>query len=603
MTVANEYTVLRLLGIGEDDVYAIPPYQREYKWGKQERDEFFDDIQDNDAGYFLGSIICVSRKEEALKQHWELVDGQQRMISLSLILAAIYSKLDEFSKENLLTKAQENKLCNLKQQLVLESNEDKIRVVPSIQNHNKEDYEAVLSKVLSNNDNKTKAAGNRRIFQSYHHFQDKISKFLDQSDNKVEATFEFLEKVSKARVVMIDGESRQGAYILFRSLNDRGKPLTATELIKSILFASLEKSIGNVDSHFVSDWDQLLDLLSDDDMVQERFFRQYYNAFQKNMIKGYPVANRSNLIKIYEKIIGDDPKGFFDKIIAAARNYSFILGRYDKEESAKLKKLLLDLEHIEGTPSYLLLLYLLEGRNQLGLKDKDSDLCEIVQYLTLFFVRRNLTDRPATRDLDRLFMHIVDQIDRSTSDDAMAIIKRELLSRSSDDDTFKRYLAGPVYSQNSRAVRFILCAIEAESWPEKEPIYDLWEKANGKYVRTIEHIFPQGDKIPPSWKKMIANGDEATAIDLKAKYADCLGNLTLTGYNPELGNMSFEEKRDRKDEEGRFIGYRNQLNLNKSIKDLNKWTVEDIQNRTRQLVDKTLELFALEDKNKPIEAQ
>jgi uncharacterized protein with ParB-like and HNH nuclease domain len=52
-----------------------------------------------DAGYFLGSIICVSRKEEAFKQHWELVDGQQRMISLSLILAAIYSKLDEFSKE------------------------------------------------------------------------------------------------------------------------------------------------------------------------------------------------------------------------------------------------------------------------------------------------------------------------------------------------------------------------------------------------------------------------------------------------------------------------------------------------------------------------
>jgi uncharacterized protein with ParB-like and HNH nuclease domain len=47
LTVANEYTVSRLLGIGEDDVYAIPPYQREYKWGKQKENEFFDDIQDN----------------------------------------------------------------------------------------------------------------------------------------------------------------------------------------------------------------------------------------------------------------------------------------------------------------------------------------------------------------------------------------------------------------------------------------------------------------------------------------------------------------------------------------------------------------------------
>lgn len=346
---ADDYSILELLAIGGDEVYSIPTYQREYKWTKQERNVFFDDILENDTGYFLGSVIGISVKEGPLKQHWELVDGQQRMISLSLILAAIYSKLDEFYKEHLLDKKQEIKFYNIKSQLILDGDENKIRVIPSIQNHNREDYKAILARALSDNDDKSNAPGNRRILQAYSHFQDRIEKHLEKSDNKIESIFDFLDKVNKSIVVMIDGGTLHGAYKLFRSLNDKGLELTPVDIIKSLFYASLfeKTSLNNSIPDFESDWDKLIESLGEEDAVQERFFRQYYNAFKKitlngtalTDISGHRTATRSNLTEIFENVIRSNPEKSFKNIIAASRDYSFIIGRSENADYPNLTNL------------------------------------------------------------------------------------------------------------------------------------------------------------------------------------------------------------------------------------------------------------------------
>jgi hypothetical protein len=215
----------------------------------------------------------------------------------------------------------------------------------------------------------------------------------------------------------------------------------------------------------------------------------------------------------------------------------------------------------------------------------------------------NLTDRPATNSLAPLFQKIIDGFDGLESDGVVEKIKYELASLSSNDKEFREYLEGPIYSESSSLDRFILCAIESNMWPNGEPIYDLWIKLNGKYIWTIEHIFPQGKKIPSCWIDMIGGGDKAKAMDLQAKNVHHLGNLTLTGYNSDLSNMCFEEKRDRPDEDGNFIGYRNRLHLNDDIRILDKWTVKEIENRTVRLADEALKLFALtstpQNVNKP----
>src|SRR5207249_8253106 len=113
------------------------------------------------------------------------------------------------------------------------------------------------------------------------------------------------------------------------------------------------------------------------------------------------------------------------------------------------------------------------------------------------------------------------------------------------------------------------------------------------YVWTVEHIFPQGANIPESWVKMIAGGDEAKAKEYREQYVHKLGNLTITGYNSKLGNMSFVSKRDRKDAAGKLVGYKNGLYLNAELRDRDAWNVQDIEARTKILVSEALKLFSI----------
>lgn len=110
---------------------------------------------------------------------------------------------------------------------------------------------------------------------------------------------------------------------------------------------------------------------------------------------------------------------------------------------------------------------------------------------------------------------------------------------------------------------------------------------------TIEHIFPQGDKIPASWVTMIADGDAKKAQAIQETHVHKLGNLTISGFNSALGNKSFEDKRDRTDSNGREVGYKNGLKLNAELATAEAWSVKQIDARTTTLVNQVMNLFAM----------
>ena len=122
---------------------------------------------------------------------------------------------------------------------------------------------------------------------------------------------------------------------------------------------------------------------------------------------------------------------------------------------------------------------------------------------------------------------------------------------------------------------------------------DLWARDNSKkYVWTIEHIFPEGENIPDAWVDMIAGGDKALAKQYRSEYVHTLGNLTITGYNQNLSNMAFEQKRDRKSKDKtKDVGYRNGLYLNRDVVSEDAWTVEKITIRTDAIVGDLLEMY------------
>lgn len=95
---------------------------------------------------------------------------------------------------------------------------------------------------------------------------------------------------------------------------------------------------------------------------------------------------------------------------------------------------------------------------------------------------------------------------------------------------------------------------------------------------------------------MIANGDTVLAQEYLAKYTHKLGNLTLTGYNQNLSNLSFEKKMNRK-KDGKDVGYKNGLFLNQDIALKDKWEIKDIKARTDKLVGIAMKLFSLIDED------
>ena len=589
----NNYPVSQLFDIEAGVVYAIPRYQREYTWGKNQWENLFDDVLENDPGYFLGSIICINQSTDALSvQKLELVDGQQRLTTLSLLFASVYHALK--SHETDLDDEQRVELINLKRKLVLKKGDDQIRLIPQIQNNNNPDYRAVLAEIGVISECDVPAyAGNRKIFRAYRYFQDRIDEMANGRSNRLGTIMEFLDKVSHACLVKIEVASHADAYTLFESLNNRGMPLTAIDLIKNKLLARLESiEPGKVD-HYFGHWNRLLGYLGDDYAIQERFFRQYYNAFKDQLkaVHQVPVATRSNLIQIYEKLINHDAKDCLQKISAAGRLYSLILSRNQDDALNGLEKPIKDLERIQGAPSYLLMLYLLVRKDELELTN--AHLSSIVELLVRFFVRRNLTDTPPTRDLTRLFMTVIDKISGLRADAIPQSIEQQLVAVSATDEAFQHKLDGPIYEENSGVTRFILCAL-AEQAMTKESWVDLWRFENKQFVWTIEHIFPQGENIPQSWITMIADGDEIKAKEIQQTHVHKLGNLTISGFNSALGNKSFEDKRDRVDRQGRAVGYKNGLKLNEDLATAAGWSVDQIDSRTDKLVQQVTQLFKLQ---------
>lgn len=593
-------------------IYDIPRYQREYTWNQRDWANLYDDITQNDAGYFLGSFIVVNGTVNSKMDtiHYEVIDGQQRLTTLSLLLAALYTRIMEH-KDSIDDDMMLDDIRPLRNRLILKSDKSMTRVIPQVQNHNLEDYRWILKEHIGLDAviQKPKFLGLRKMSKAFNYFYDRLGEDVGGRDGIecVRCLLDICRLVCSAVVVQITVDSHADAYTLFASLNNRGVPLSAVDLIKNMLLGKVAGvDDGQLDYYFER-WQEVLHNLGDDYKTQERFFRQNYDAFRREVNKPFigesgsqlplgSVATRSNLLKIYEKRMEADDGALkvLDELTENSAFYSKIIGLDQEGPDSELSNQLLELSRAQGVASYLMLLFLFKKQNQLELKDETLAL--LVKLLVCFFVRRNLTDTPPTRDLERLFISICESLESEGLKGIAAAeyIKKRLVDVSASDASFKERLEGPIYDVNPDMTRYILTVIASPSvTKEMKP---LWERyASGNYVWTIEHIFPQGKNIPDEWVKMVADGDMSKAIEVQEKQVHTLGNLTITGYNSKLSNMPFVTKRDRKDVYGANVGYRNGLNLNDELVNTDTWTSEQIQERTDKLVGLTLKAFDFDE--------
>ena len=473
-------TLSEIFSINNNVVYRIPKYQREYTWGINEWDALFNDVTENDFGYFLGSYICVNNGSLG-GTTLELIDGQQRFTTIILLLTALYEKLnslkdqmDEDERTDLINLRSE--LANKKQSYTTDGSkktEYTQRLILQKQNMNDEDFSFILfdKGIINGHRDRPKNFGNRRIAKAYKHFckliDEAIAELKKDNSNisEVGALFSIVCKFESAIMVGIEVDTNKDAYMLFESLNHRGIPLSALDLIKNTLIASADNMSDADNSYDI--WKQILNNVgSDDYAVQERFFRQYYNAFREELNAPYSspdkkyylgyLATRTTLLDIYEKMIKSDYKALLDDLLIKSQKYALITNNSDEEYV--YSSALADLERISGAPSYILLLYVMSNQDKLGLTDESIK--EITKTLITFFVRRNVTDIPNTRKLTQLFIDIIGEIKTMQGTPILNTIREKLISVSASDETFESKLRGSIYDENPEATRFICAALK-----------------------------------------------------------------------------------------------------------------------------------------------
>lgn len=165
--------------------YVIPKYQREYTWGQYQWKDLYDDICENDFGYFIGSIICIDNSSDAFQiKELEVVDGQQRLTTLCLLLTAIYNRLKEHKDE--LDEDDEDELPALKKSIICKGSFNGLILCPQIQNNNQADFNVVMyENGLLKSAKKEKNWGNRKIAKCYKYFLQRLDQDIEESGDAV----------------------------------------------------------------------------------------------------------------------------------------------------------------------------------------------------------------------------------------------------------------------------------------------------------------------------------------------------------------------------------------------------------------------------------
>lgn len=588
--------------------YHIPAYQRAFTWQMPQLEQFYDDICENDKGYFLGSIITIKENSENADQSPPktlIIDGQQRMTTIYLILVALHKHLSDTWKEKRGVVGEESieEIEDLHRYMVfIEEHligDKKKRLTLSIENNNDDDLISIL--VYQSALNKSRLAAEyqsskesprytrKRIYNTYNHFLKVFRE--DLTDHK--KINDFYEKITQANLVNIITESASDAYTLFESVNNRGVQLSPIDLIKNYSIKYLEKDFlkeGGADA-INENWKILKDNI-EEPSDQIRYMRHFYHVFREldnNItLTNYSKATKSNIIKIYEDLLKkeDHNKYIFNKLIEKSRLYNLLSKPDNIEQNGatedleqlykKYSTILMDLNRLETSPVRALLLFLFSKYNYL-------DHLKTLQYIEKWYLRRQITNYPPTNRLDIIFQSLINNIqskDKASSlnsEELFELVKNELENEKASDDLVLSMLEETDIYHN-RTTRYLLIKLEESLRDDREEKLDFWSEEKNKPIWTIEHILPQNPNKNSDWLKIFSTKDEVE------DFCHRIGNLTLTAYNSNLSNAEFKVKKEN--ENGFNTG---RLKINDYVKNQNEWNQDKIYERTQLLIETILE--------------
>lgn len=554
---------LKLLG-ADNTQFVIPVYQRVYSWGERECLELWRDTmragRDNQP-HFIGSFLYTPEAQVSLvsMKRMLLIDGQQRMTTLSLMLSAFLDFIEEDeSRAAFLTDVRPKALR--KRYLF-----------------NDDDYigEARYRLVLSQDDRETlhalvsncplPASHSKTLVENKQFFCDKIhSKGFDPKA--------FWLGVNNLLIIDTSlDQNADNAQLIFESMNSKGKPLMPIDLIRNFILMSLP-SAKQADL-YKNWWRPIEQVFGRDNETEFNAFIWYWLWLK---IPGQKPredeAYQDFKTYVQDEHRDEDPEGLLGELKSYARRYACMFMRREKDKELKERfDRIADLDVKPIRPLMLSLYTLWETTDRLP---KDA-FARLLDYIESFLFRRAVINRYST-GLNNFFAGMYRELETCANPEeyvtAMLLIHGKGMTAyfPTDEDFAAELKTRDLYNRFGKS-RYYLERLENGTCP-KEPI------ASGVYQ--IEHIMPQKIDGSPEWQSMLGDNWE----DVHERLCNTLGNLTLTGYNLEYSNRPFQFKLDLVP--GGFK--KSHLNLNESVAGCTTWDESAILARADMLASEAL---------------
>jgi uncharacterized protein with ParB-like and HNH nuclease domain len=531
----------------------IPLFQRPYTWDNEQWKTLWNDIlacrssDEKLSPHFMGAIVSLSVTTTPVGVNKHLIiDGQQRLTTVSLLLCALRPFMDDKVRDRI-----QDFLINRH-----DEGGDKLKVMPT--HDDKGPYDSLVSQ-------RPRPEIKSQILKANDFFKKKLENVEDDEGVTPSQVLDIIE--SALRVVMINLDSEtEDPYEIFESLNFKGTALSPADLVRNFILMKYRHSLG-------------------DDGEQKRVFDEYWQPIEQNC-KDADLPQflmhycRMSGREVRKKAIYPQFKAHMDGVAKSAgpaleeelrrlKSFSAIYPRLfqpELESDERVARSLRLFNSLGVTVCYpvLLRIFGLEHSGAIVRGETTKALSLIEDYL----IRRAVCNLK-NNALDSMFSQIlVDWVDSSPAEFIRAQFTKQTgnLRWPREAEFIEQFATAPQYGRKSTS--YVLWQIE-RSYGHKEVVKED--------EITIEHILPQ-----TPCEEWYSGLSDAECKELE-RWADTYGNLTLTGYNPELGNAPFEKKRG--------IYTQSNLQMTKDVANESGWSVDSIRARGQRLARTACEIW------------
>ncbi len=541
--------------IGNGKRYMIPEFQRDFSWNEENWEDLWQDLtdifEDKEEQHYMGAIVLQNTKD---KKTFIIVDGQQRITTLSLFIIAIAKHLKDLIANNIDSQDNRQRLQKILDTYIGEKSISDLYYKSKLTlNENNDSF--YQSKILEFKEpiNYAKLRDSEKlIYDAYRYFYKNIGQYFKNINGEILG--KFLEKTLDGLVfIQITVDDDISAYTVFETLNARGVELTTTDLLKNYLFALVAK-FGKAGSEFKilkENWQQIVDIVGLKKFPT--FLRFYLNSKQK-------IVRKERLFKEIKKQVKTPKQAIelIDTLKKTAYLYAAIINPNDDfwsefPKQKEIRQYLSELKLFGVTQPIPLIFAVFDTKNEW--------LAKLLKILVSISFRYNVIGKLNPNLMEKVYNKIAIMI-YNNEISKFNTLKENLKEIYVNDDTFVNIFKTkeiPTAGKNKSLVKYILTKIENQI-SEKE-----YNHLDSNF--TIEHILPEN--FDENWNKAFSNEAD--------KYIYRLGNYTLLEkkFNHKLGNKHFTEKL-------RFYK-KSQFKLSKDELNYDEWNISTLNNYQSKL--------------------